>query len=354
MSDPVDPGSARVVLYGTGKHAVHIVRCLLEKGHTIVAAVNRSGEGERNKVGRDLGELTGADDARGIIVQDSEGLAYDSLEADVAIVALTDRLETNITAYERVLNAGINVLSSASESSYPRYADPVLGERIDQVARRNGVSFLGTSVWDMTRIWSGILVTGCTTEIDALHHTSITNIYAGGLDYIRYAGIGLTQEEFKQRMQGTLSPLGGIYVLPVRQVLEFVGFTVTGVSEYNEPVLFEEAIDCPKLERVLAPGTVVGTRIVAELATAQGVMTRVSSELRMFRPGEREHTSWRVEGRPPCTVTVDRRDTFHATAAALVNRIPDVIAAPPGVQVASDMGPMRSTALSGSAVSDGP
>jgi 4-hydroxy-tetrahydrodipicolinate reductase len=41
---------------------------------------------------------------------------------------------------------------------------------------------------------------------------------------------------------------------------------------------------------------------------------------------------------------VERLDSAHATAANLFNRLPDIIAAPPGIQLVSQMGPLKSTA----------
>ena len=70
-------------------------------------------------------------------------------------------------------------------------------------------------------------------------------------------------------------------------------------------------------------------------------------ELRLLLEGEREHTSWRVEGRPPCTITIDRRDSVHHSAAALFNRIPDVVAAAPGIRLVSELGVMSPTAMMG-------
>ncbi|MCY4426561.1 MAG: hypothetical protein OXC05_05965 [Halieaceae bacterium] len=45
--------------------------------------------------------------------------------------------------------------------------------------------------------------------------------------------------------------------------------------------------------------------------------------------------------------TVQRDDSAYATASSLFNRIPDVVAAPPGIQTLSQLGPMKHTALTG-------
>lgn len=223
--------------------------------------------------------------------------------------------------------------------------NPELAGRIDALAKRNGVTFTGTSVWDMTRVWAGILVASPCTEIRGLRMTSVTNVGFAGLHALKYVGVGQTQEEFAAHMKAGLGPLGGFCSLPAQQVLQYLGYHVSGVDEYNEPVLFDEPSDCPPLERVLEPGICVGSRIVSKVTTEEGVTADTHVELRLTREGEREHTEWAVEGRPPCTISIDRRDSVHHTAAALFNRIPDVIAAPPGIQLVSQLGVMKPTAL---------
>jgi 4-hydroxy-tetrahydrodipicolinate reductase len=65
----------------------------------------------------------------------------------------------------------------------------------------------------------------------------------------------------------------------------------------------------------------------------------------MFKPGEVEHMFWEVEGKPRTRVRVERDDSAHATAGNLFNRIPDIIAAPPGIVPVYQLGPLKSTCL---------
>ena len=75
-------------------------------------------------------------------------------------------------------------------------------------------------------------------------------------------------------------------------------------------------------------------------------MTATSiNELRVLKPGEKEHMVWEVQGRPETVVTVDRTDSMHSSAACMVNRVPDVLVADPGIQVISQLGLMRPQVL---------
>jgi 4-hydroxy-tetrahydrodipicolinate reductase len=335
------PKLPRIVIYGVGQYGKRVAGIAAAKGFPIAAAVNRAGD----KVGRDLGRVAGLDTDLGVIIQDCDTADYAAMDADIGIVTMTDYLDVNYPAYERLMNAGMNVACIATQASLPQAVNAELAGRIEELAMRNGVTFTGTSVWDMTRVWAGILVAAPCTEIRGMRMTSVTNVGYAGLHALKYVGVGQTQEEFAAHMEAGLGPLGGFYSLPAQQVLQHLGYHVTDVNEYNEPVLFDEPIECPPLERVLEPGVCVGSRIVSKVSTEEGIVADTHVELRLTRPGEREHTAWAVEGRPPCTISIDRRDSVHHTAAALFNRIPDVIAAPSGIQPVSHLGVMKPSAL---------
>ncbi|KQR76948.1 hypothetical protein ASG35_11725 [Burkholderia sp. Leaf177] len=107
------------------------------------------------------------------------------------------------------------------------------------------------------------------------------------------------------------------------------GFTITNVVERCEPVLSDQPVWCRILNRLLDPGTSLGLRIVASVETAAGPTASAHIELRILAEGEAEHLMWAVDGRPSSNIRVDRADGVHTSAACMVNRIPEVIAAPP-------------------------
>jgi 2,4-diaminopentanoate dehydrogenase len=290
----------------------------------IVAAFNRAGA----KVGQDVGRLAGLDQDIGVVVQDCETADYSSLDADIGIVAMTDRIAQNFPAYKRLMNAGLNVICHGGEAYYPSGADAKLAEEIDQIAKRNSVTFLGTGIWDISRTWSALLVTGNCTEIRSLFHRSVTNSEGFDVATVLGTGTGMTAQEFSQKIGSS------------------VGYNVTSCTERREPVVYDQPIYCKTLDRELAPGICIGTRTVVEATTKQGVTCTAHMEVRpLFGNGEVEHMLWAVEGKPSSRIVIERDDSRHATASSMFNRIPDVIAAPAGIQLVSQLGPMRHTAL---------
>jgi 4-hydroxy-tetrahydrodipicolinate reductase len=322
----------RIMIYGTGQYGLEAVRIAHGKGWTIVAAVNRAGD----KVGRDLGELAGLGPI-GVIVQDAEQADYAALGADIAIVAITDRLKTNLHAYEQLMSAGIDVICHGAEAYFPWGADADLARTIDALARRNGTTLTGTGIWDFSRIWSGIGVAGPMTRIDSLFHRSLTDAETATQALALVCGVSMTQAEYADR---NMAMIGGLYKLVPHHVMHALGYTVTNVIEHREPVLSDEPVYSRIFDRMLDPGIVLGTRIVSTVETQEGVTATAHSELRILPKGETEHMFWSVKGMPDTSVRVDRSHSVHMSAAAMVNRIPDVLAAEPGIRLVSQLGPL--------------
>jgi 4-hydroxy-tetrahydrodipicolinate reductase len=153
-------------------------------------------------------------------------------------------------------------------------------------------------------------------------------------------GVSLTQEAYVETMSSKLGIIGGLYKLIPHHVLHALGYHVTQVTERREPVLSDEPVYCRMLDRELAPGICLGTRIIAEVATEEGVSATTHIELRILPENENEHMMWSVDGMPASKVRVDRTHAVHSSAACLVNRVPDVIAAPAGIRLVSELGPL--------------
>jgi 4-hydroxy-tetrahydrodipicolinate reductase len=213
------------------------------------------------------------------------------------------------------------------------------------MAKQANVTFTGGGIWDLSRIWAGIMVTSPCTEIRALHHVSVTDAQRTGAKLLPIVGVGLGIAEFNEKLVKAAGGVGGIYGTIPRHVLESIGYTVTSLTERREPVLFDEPIHCRLLDRDIPAGVCAGSRVVVEAETEEGVSFDARIEVRLLKDGEAEHMLWAVDGKPSSRIRVERDDSTHATASSLFNRIPDVIAARPGIVPISQLGPMRHTAL---------
>jgi hypothetical protein len=325
------------MIYGVGYYALEAVRILVTKGWPIVAAVNRAGP----KIGQDLGQLAGLDKDLGIIVEDCEVANCATMQADIALVVQTERLSLNYKAYQRLLGAGFNVICHGSESYFPQIANADLAEKIDALAKSNGVTFTGTGIWDFSRIWAGILIAGPCTELHSLTHRSLTNAELANERMMRAYGVDMTQSEFAEKVIKVPGQLGELYKGIPAHVMYALGFTIKSVTEVREPVLSNQPVWCATLNRYLEPGTSLGLRIIASVETVEGPTASAHIELRLLTEGESENMLWTVDGKPSSKIRVDRSDGVHTSASCMVNRIRDVVAAPPGIRLISQLGPLR-------------
>ncbi|MCK9563282.1 MAG: hypothetical protein M0R02_11255 [Bacteroidales bacterium] len=333
----------RIVIYGMGQYGCLIAKLAVEKGWPIVAAFNRAGP----KVGQDVGRVAGLERDLGVVVQDCENGDYHSLEADIGVVTHRDILTLNFDAYRRLMAAGLNIACHGIESYHPYGNDPHTARKIDDLARQMGVTFTGSGIWDMSRIWSGILTAGPCTDITSINISSLTDPHgqANSLEQIKQFAISEPVEMFYQKGIDK-SPLAHAYKTVPEMVLSALGYTIIESTATVEPVVYDEPVETWYVpEGYFEAGLCMGVSIKTRTTTREGVIGTAQVDSRMPRPGEVEKMYWQVEGTPRTRTIVERLDSAHATAANLFNRIPDIIAAPAGIQLVSQMGPLKSTAL---------
>lgn len=332
----------RIVIYGLGQYGAMIARLAADRGWPIVAAYNRTGP----KVGQDLGRAAGLGRELGVIVEDCDTADYSRLEADIGVVTHRDLLSANMDAYRRLMNAGLNVACHGVQSYLPQSNDPELAAEIEALAQKNGVTFTGCGIWDMSRIWAGILTAAPCTEIRSIHISSLTDPQGqtNSLAQIKQYCISDTVEKFYAKGIDRNAAALAKKTIP-EMVLRALGYTILESTATIEPVVYDVPVETKYLpEGHFEPGLVMGVRFHCRTTTAEGVVGTGLVDQRMFLPGDVEHMFWEVDGTPRNRVRVERLDSAQATAGNLFNRIPDVIAARPGIVPVYEMGPLRSTA----------
>ncbi len=335
----------RIIIHGCGNVGQRVTRFCDMKGWDIVAAYNRAGE----KIGKDIGRLAGLDKDIGVVVEDFDRAELPRGYAHIAVVATTtsDFLEEAYPIFERYLSAGINVICHGTQSHDPFFENPEVTIKIDRLARANQVSFCGSTIWDTTRVWSGILAAGNCVKIDSVVHTATAEPGRQNPLYEAAVGFGMTVEEFAAKHANKTHPLELFLHSPPVMVLQHLGCTITSVTKRSEPIVLDEPRYSPHSKKEYPAGVVGGVRVFAEVDTEEGIKGRAEVEYRLFTAGETELMNWKINGIPTMEISVTREDAANISAASVFNRIPDVIAARPGVieVYSKEIGPMSSTAL---------
>src|ERR1051326_6225999 len=322
MTPPLQP--VTVAQYGIGPIGAEIARLLLtKKWLRLVAAVDI----DPPKSGKDAGEVSGLGRAAGVsVTPDLQG------KPEVVCHSTGSRLRDVAPPLPAPLEAGCHVVSTCEELSFP--LDAALREELQQVARANNVTLLGTGVnpgFVMDKL--PLTITSVCQRVDELQIIRIQNASTRREPLQRKVGAGMTTDPFRAAVSA-----GKIKHMGLRESLMLVGNGL-GVEfdhvtdEKIEPIVADREIVTQYLR--VDPGQVAGVH-----QTIEGTgKIKVSLELRMYVGAEAVAADRViVKGVPDVEMVI--KDGVHgdrATAAMVVNAIPRVIVARPGVLTMDDI-----------------
>ena len=313
-----------VAQYGIGPIGAEIARLLLTKPWVkLVAAVDI----DPKKIGRDVGEVIGLDREVGVKVT-----ADLNVKADVVCHSTASRLHEVQAQLKDLLSRGSHVVSTCEELSFP--LDAAIREDLQQVARANNVTLLGTGVnpgFVMDKL--PLTITSVCQRVDELQIIRIQNASTRREPLQRKVGAGMTTDEFRNAVSA-----GKIKHMGLRESLMMVGrglgVEFDHVTDENiEPIVADREIVTQFLK--VAPGQVAGVH-----QTIEGMgRINVSLELRMY-VGAEAVAADRVIVRGVPDVEMEIKSGVHgdrATAAMVVNAIPRIVQARPGVLTMDDI-----------------
>lgn len=331
----------RVVQYGTGKMSVYTMRYVYEKGAEIVGALDINPA----VIGKDIGEIMGCEE-KGVkvtSVENAEELLTE-LKPDVVIVttmSLLSDLEDPLMLCARL---GLNAITTCEEAFYSYNSNPVLSEKINELAVKNNCTITGSGYQDI--YWGELIsaIAGSTHNITKIKGSSSYNVEDYGIALAEAHGSGLTVEEFDEKIasvdrmskeerdalinSGTYSPS---YMWNVNGWLAGkLGLTVTGQTQKCVPTTYPEDIESSTLGMTVKAGDATGMSAIVTTETAEGIVIESECIGKVYGPDEFDKNEWTVMGEPETTIVVNRPATVELTCATIVNRLPDVINAKPG------------------------
>ena len=331
----------RVVQYGTGKMSVYTMRYVYEKGAEIVGALDINPA----VIGKDIGEIMGCE-PKGVkvtSVENAEELLTE-LKPDVVIVttmSLLSDLEDPLMLCARL---GLNAITTCEEAFYSYNSNPVLSNKINELAVKNNCTITGSGYQDV--YWGELIsaIAGSTHNITKIKGSSSYNVEDYGIALAEAHGSGLTLEEFDEKIasvdrmskeerdalinSGTYSPS---YMWNVNGWLAGkLGLTVTSQTQKCVPMTYPEDIESSTLGMTVKAGDATGMSAIVTTETAEGIVIESECIGKVYGPDEFDKYEWTVMGEPDTTIVVNRPATVELTCATIVNRLPDVINAKPG------------------------
>lgn len=337
----------RVVLWGTGNVGRNALIGINARPDLELAGVWVSNP---DKVGRDAGELAGlgrlgvaaTNDADAVLALRPDCVVYTSM-ADV-------RLGEAMEDLTRILRAGVNIVSSSPV--FLQFPDDETGAPIREAALEGGVSIWVNGIDPgFANDWLPLTITGISESITEVRCLEILNYstYAQPTVLFDVMGFGRPLDETPLLLSPTVLTLAWGSV--VRQLAAGLDVELDGIEEWYTrlpaPETFE--VDAGTVEKGTAAALrfeVRGMRGGRPVVVLEHV-TRLRDDLGPDWPQPAGQGSYRVEvkGEPNYTVDLQLLGTngdhntagLKATAMRLVNAVPSVVAAPPGLLTALDL-----------------
>ena len=325
----------RVVLCGIGAVGRRIAEFLVKKeGVEIVGAIDVA----KDKVGRDLGEVLAIEEKLGIVVSDDADAVLSKARADVMVHATTSFLRQVYPQIANALALGVNVVSTCEELSYPYFVGIDIARKLDELAKKHGATVLGTGVnpgFVMDTL--PITLTGACQKVSAIKVTRSLDAANRRVPFQKKIGAGLTPQELKQKLEKREITAHVGLEQSMNLIASALGWELDEVKVAPvEPVIAERHV-ASKVEGgvTVKPGQVAGLR-QSGWAIKEGKRV-ITLDMHAYM-GAEEYELYTIDGVPP--INMKNTPCMHgdlSTVAVIVNSIPKVINAPPGLVTMKDL-----------------
>lgn len=312
------------VVYGVGAMGCLAARLMLEKGVDIVGAIARSPA----KVGRDLGDIAGLGRHLGVPVE-ADAEAVLARRADIVLLSTQSFLPEIHEQLRACIRHGSNVVTISEESLYPWHSSPVLAAEIDALARAHCVTVVGSGHQDV--FWVNLVTTlaGAAHRLEAIAGRASWNADDYGADVIKQKHVGTTLAEFEAwASAASRPPTYGRCVLGA--IAASLCLTPTRWETEVRPVIADVPVRSNSIGKTFPAGSVIGYSDIETLFTQEGPRLVFEMGGYVYKPGETDINEWTLSGEPNLFMSNGQVDTRTSTCTNFVNRIPDVILAPPG------------------------
>jgi hypothetical protein len=322
--------TTRVIQYGLGPIGGAMARHVMERpGLALVGGIDI----DPAKVGRDVGEVIGLGRTLGFSVVKSLGEALSRSEADVVLHTTSSYFDSFKPQVIEILEAGLDVVSTSEELSFPWLAHAADAAEIDAVARRAGKTILGTGVNPGFLMDSlPLCLTSICQRVDRLEVKRVINASTRRGPFQAKIGSGLTVEDFQAKMAaGRMGHVG----LPesTGMVFQTFGKKLARYESGVEPVVADKPVKTAYFD--VRPGQVKGLKQVAHGYTDEGEFMTLTFIAALEAAGEAD--TIKITGSPNLEVTLKGTNGDLATVAIAVNAIRRVREAEPGLVTMRDL-----------------
>jgi 4-hydroxy-tetrahydrodipicolinate reductase len=320
----------RVLQHGLGPIGCSVARLVAQRPSLeLVGGIDV----DPGKVGRDLGQVIGLGRPLGVPVSGDMDAVLAEHDVDVVLNCTGSSLAAVSAQLAEFVRSGINVISTCEELACPTGENAAHAEALDSLAKEHDVTVLGTGINPgfMMDTLPLLLTTPC-QEVRRVVVERLVNASERREPLQRKVGAGKTPKEFDQLVASRKVRHVGM-LESVTAIARGLGWQLERMEETIEPVIAQVPVETQYLR--VEPGQVAGVH-----QTGRGFMGGrevITLELRMYVGAPESVDRVRIEGTPNLTNELRGVHGDLSTAAVVVNCIPQVLAARPGLVTMADL-----------------
>ncbi len=327
----VKSGPIRVMHVGLGPIGAGVVRQIAaRKGFRIVGAADI----DPAKVGRDLGEVAGVGRPLRVKVSGDVRKAIKAAAPDVVVLCTSSSLRQVLPQMEAILRLRVPIVSTTEELAYPTRGNLKYARTIHALAKKSRVAVLGTGVnpgFVMDAL--PITLTGVCERIEAIRIDRIQDARIRRLPFQQKIGTGLTREQFQRKVDdGSVRHVG--LAESVSMIADALGWKLDRITDTIEPKMAVETVASEFL--AVDPGFVCG--LVQDGVGYRDGVAVITLHMEAYLGAPESFDSVEITGSPALRMKID--GGVHgdiATAAIVVNSLPKILAAAPGLHTMRDL-----------------
>lgn len=331
--------SVKVILWGFGAMGSGIADMLLKKkGVDIVGVCDM----HPDKVNKSMFEVLGIEkgNREDVIINNKVEEVIKEKSADMVILA-TDSFVKG--AYDKIifcLEKKINVITTAEEMAYPKAQEPELAAKMDEVAKKNNVTVLGTGINPgLIMDLLVVMLTGACVDVESIKAERINDLSPFGPAVMEGQGVGITKDEFNKRVEE--NNLDGHVGFPesIAMITDALGWELSDeITQTRAPIVSSVYRKAPHAE--VQAGDVAGCNmkgygyIDGEMKIEMLHPQQVEPHLEGVETGDYIE----IKGTPNINMAITPEVPGGiGTIAMVVNMIPNVINSRPGLKTMIDL-----------------
>lgn len=327
----------RVALWGFGAMGKGIVEMLLEKQGVEIVGVC----GRKSNIGKEIHQILNIEqkENRKVIIVDDPDKAIGKGKTDIVMLTSDSFVKENYEKIKFCLQRKANVISIAEEMAYPLAQNKSLAIEIDQMARENGVTVLGTGinpgfVMDLLIL----MLTGACRSVDHISAKRINDLSHFGSAVMSGQGVGVDVQTFRQGVaDGSIVGHVG-FPESIRMIADGIGWKIDSISESREAIT--TTIDRRTNYATVKSGDVAGCCQIGTGYVGGKALIELEHPQQIVPEAENIETGdyITISGNPNITLQIKPEIPGGiGTVAVSVNMIPHVINSEAGLKTMLDL-----------------